>query len=171
MELQEANPPEGSLRDFVTGLYSRPHLISRMRENMARLDRSKEKMAVILWDIEGFGAFNNEFGQKHGNELLRKVAETIKKCLRVYDEAFRSGNDEFCALLVPADEKIAMDVMSRVKKVVAEHLFDHGTMYAKHNFQLASGVVFYPSPEKLPEALLYAAGQALYKSRIEKEAK
>lgn len=166
---EQLSPPQDSLRDTVTQLYNRRHLLRRLQEMMARVDRQKkERMAVILWDIEGFGEFNNQYGQGEGDEFLRRVASTIRQALRVYDEAFRSGSDEFCALLMPADEKIAGDVMERVRRVVSTSLFDAGTPYEAHKFSIWSAAVFYPSAEKMPEALLHAAEQALYKAQRQK---
>jgi diguanylate cyclase (GGDEF)-like protein len=141
-------------------------LLRRLQEMMAKSERTKERLALVLWDIEGFGQFNNQYGQGEGDEFLRRVAGTIRQALRVYDEAFRSGADEFCALLVPADEKIASDVMERVRRVVSTSLFEAGTPYGSHKFTIWSAAVFFPSEEKLPEALLHAAEQALYKSQL-----
>jgi diguanylate cyclase (GGDEF)-like protein len=166
MAEQVSPPPQESLRDQVTQLYNRRHLLRRLQEMMAKSDRQKERMALVIWDIEGFGQFNNEFGQGEGDEFLRRVAATIRQALRVYDEAFRSGADEFCAILAPADEKIAGDVMTRVRRIVSTSLFEAGTPYGTHKFAIWSAAVFFPSEEKLPEALLHAAEQALYQSQI-----
>src|SRR5258708_1510250 len=87
----ESGAPETSLKDAVTGLYNRKHLLQRLQANIARCDRSKEKMALILWDIDGFVDFNNTFGQQEGDRFLTKVADTVTRCLRPYDEAFRTG--------------------------------------------------------------------------------
>jgi len=153
------------LRDDITSLYNRPQLMVRLQELMARCDRNHERLALILWDIDGFMSFNNQYGKDQGDIFLGKVAESIKGCLRTYDEAFRCGADEFCAVLMPADERIAKDVTSRVSQTVSRHLFEGKAEYADKEFSISNGVVYYPSEHKLPEALLYAAGQVLYKTR------
>jgi diguanylate cyclase (GGDEF)-like protein len=159
-------PPEDSLKDPVTGLYNRKHLLQRLQEEMARRDRTNEKMAVILWDIDGFIDFNNAFGQNEGDRLLKKVGETVRRSLRVYDEAFRSGADEFCAILLPAEGGSAQEVTRRVRHVVEKELFKNDPEYNDCSFSISSGIAFYPSEQKLPEALLHEAGQALYQSRL-----
>jgi diguanylate cyclase (GGDEF)-like protein len=166
----EALGPEGSsreaaLRDSVTGLYNRRHLLQRMEESIARCNRESLRMALILWDVDGFVDFNNTFGKAEGDKLLAKVAETIRKALRVYDEAFRCGPDEFCALLVPGDESVAEEVDRRVTDFVARELFQNDPAYAERRFSLSSGIVYYPGENQVPEALLHAAGQAMYRSR------
>jgi diguanylate cyclase (GGDEF)-like protein len=157
---------ETALRDEVTGLYSRRHLLQRLEENMARCNRNNERMAVILWDIDGFVEFNNSFGQSEGDKLLRKVAETVRKSLRVYDEAFRCGPDEFCAIVIPGDESVAAEVDRRVTSIVGRDLFENDPIYAGRRFTLSAGIVYYPGDTHVPEALLHAAGQALYRARL-----
>lgn len=163
-------PSENSLKDAVTQLYNRKHLLSRLDENMARSNRTKERMAVIVWDIDGFVSFNNQFGQDEGDRLLRKVTEVIRRSVRTYDEIFRSGPDEFCAILIPANDDIAPEVTRRVGQAISQDLFEPGTEYANRHFSISSGLVFYTEGDQVPEALLHSAGQALYQSRKSKEA-
>lgn len=161
---------ELSLKDPVTGLYNKKHLMQRLQESMARNDREKKQLALVLWDVDGFTKFNNDFGSREGDRLLQQVATSIKKSVRVYDEIFRSGPDEFCAILGPADSEIAQQVTRRVSDLVSKELFQGSSEYAQQNFSLTSGFVFYPdanlpgSHEFSPDALLHAANQALYKA-------
>jgi len=157
---------ETALRDEVTGLYNRRQLLQRLEENVARCARSGERMAVVLWDIDGFVDFNNTFGQAEGDNLLRKVSETIRKTLRVYDEAFRCGPDEFCAVLIPGDESVAAEVDRRVTAIVSLELFQNDPKYAERRFSLSTGIAFFPGDAEVAEALLHAAGQALYRTRL-----
>lgn len=161
---------ENALRDEVTGLYNRRHLLQRIEENMARCNRENLRMAVILWDVDGFVAFNNSFGQSEGDKFLKKVAEMIRKALRVYDEAFRSGPDEFCALLIPGDEAVADEVNRRVTQFVSKELFQNDAAYAERQFSLSTGIVFYPGEYQVPEALLHATRQELYANRKKRAA-
>jgi diguanylate cyclase (GGDEF)-like protein len=154
-----------SLRDGVTGLFNRKHLIYRMTALMSQCTRDNETLAVVLWDVDGFVDFNNQFGQRAGDQFLLKVAEAIRSSLRPYDEAFRVGGDAFCALLKPAKEKLANDVMDRVRKTVVDNVISSNQEYSQRPFSISTGVVFYPGEHQLPEALLHAAEQALYKTR------
>lgn len=157
---------ENSLRDTVTALYNRKHLLQRLQSNIARCDREDTRMAVILWDIDGFVDFNNRFGQQEGDRFLKKVAETVTRSIRSYDEAFRVGPDEFCAVLAPADETVAAEVTRRVSDSVSKNLFGENSEYAGKAFSISAGVVFYPGDHKMPEAILHEAGQALYRGRM-----
>jgi diguanylate cyclase (GGDEF)-like protein len=162
---------EDSLKDGVTQLYNKTHLMQRLQDHIGRADRDKKTFSLVLWDIEGFSSFNNEFGQKEGDRLLRRVAVNMRKAVRGYDEIFRCGPDEFCAILLPADPEIAKQVTARVSQLVSKELFEEGE-YAPRKFSLPAGMVFYPeeapSPasDRSPDALLHAVNQALYKARL-----
>lgn len=163
---ESVKPSEASLQDNVTGLYNKKHLLQRLQDNMSRCDRERKSMAVILWDIDGFVNFNNRYGQAEGDRFLKKVAETVRRSIRAYDEAFRAGGDEFCAILYPADDKVADDVTERVSQVISKSLFEGDKDYMGQSFSISAGVVFYPGHGTLPEALLHAATQALYQARM-----
>ncbi|MCB4756163.1 MAG: GGDEF domain-containing protein [Elusimicrobia bacterium] len=157
-----------SLTDPVTELYNRKQLFRRAQEQVARCDRTRETIALVLWDIDGFIEFNNQYGQAAGDQFLRKVAEQIRQSVRTYDEAFRSGPDEFCALLMPADVKTAEEVTRRVSEAVSKKLFADDPTYAHHRFSISHGIVTYPGTDKHPEALYHSATQALYRyQRVE----
>ncbi|MBS1984338.1 MAG: diguanylate cyclase [Bdellovibrionales bacterium] len=153
------------LRDSVTGLFNRKHLLYRMSALMSQVTRSHAMLAVVLWNIDGFVDFNNQFGQQEGDQFLKKVAEAIRGSLRPYDEAFRVGGDEFCALLMPATEKLSQNVMDRVRSMVEQNVITSNDQYKGRKFTISSGTVFYPGEHNLPEALLHAAQQELYKNR------
>jgi len=165
MSVESNLPSERSLQDEITGLYNFRHLLRRLRENMERCRRGKDTMFLILWDIDGFSRFNNEYGKAQGDELLRRVAAIINRHVRAYDEVFRSDDDEFYAILSPSDESVAAQVTHRVSQSVSRELFEPSAPYANYHFSMSSGAVPYPSDADLPEALIHAAVQALFKSR------
>lgn len=158
-------PPDTSLRDAVTGLYNLKHLVQRLSDLMVRAGREQCEFALILWDIDGFIRFNNDHGQKAGDDFLKNVANLIKRVLRPYDEAFRTGPDEFCVILFPADSSVAEEVMSRVKESVSSGLLTGPSIPSNPQFSISGGVVYYPHEARLPEALVYAAQQELYKAK------
>ncbi|MFN0117793.1 MAG: GGDEF domain-containing protein [Elusimicrobiota bacterium] len=155
-------PVADPFRDSVTGLYSLELLRQRIKEVMAKSNRSHEKWALILWDIDGFISFNNKFGRSSGDLLLKKVGESIRASLREYDEAFRGETDEFYAIVQPSSPESAQQIISRVSDTVSRNLFDKNTEYADHSFSLSAGVVFYPGENSIPEALIHAAHQDMY---------
>jgi len=162
---EELNSELLTIVDPVSELYNQNQLLRRLRENMAVCDRGHKSMALVLWDIDGFMDFNNRFGQSIGDVFLKKVADVIKGSVRVYDEAFRFGPDEFCAILSPCDQKTADDVTQRVGEAVSKLVFTDDPAYTGVAFSISAGVSFYPTHGRLPDALIHAAQQALFQVR------
>jgi diguanylate cyclase (GGDEF)-like protein len=97
------------------------------------------------------------------------VALIIRKTLRAYDEAFRAGPDEFCAILSPCDQQIADEVMQRVRDAVAKTLFENEGEYSGRQFSISCGLVFYPGEQNVPEGLLHAAREDMYKKNSQRK--
>ncbi len=156
---------DSTFRDPITGLFNVRHLHYRLTQFVARAKRENHVLGIILWDIDGFIQFNNKYGQKEGDIFLTKVAGVLQKNLRVYDEAFRSGPDEFCVIMFPATQAHVSEVKKRVQESVSRNLFEDKAEYSHEKFSISAGVSFFPGPGELPEALLHAAKQDLFHSR------
>lgn len=81
--------------DVLTGLPNRIVLEEHLDMELARAQRSRMHVAVILLDLDNFKRINDSLGHMAGNELLRSVALRLKSCLRSNDIIVRYGDDEF----------------------------------------------------------------------------
>jgi predicted signal transduction protein with EAL and GGDEF domain len=75
-ELESANTrlKETSFKDEVTGLYNRRFFTIRLDEEMQRHRRFNHPVSVVLIDLDGFKAVNDDLGHAEGDESLRDVA-------------------------------------------------------------------------------------------------
>ena len=69
-------------------------------------------------DIDNFKIVNYRFGHKTGDQLLRSVADTVRKNLRKLDIVSRFGGDEFTILLPETGAEAAQTVLSRMRNVL-----------------------------------------------------
>ena len=89
-----------SYHDQLTGLYNRRFY----EEELKRLDTERNlPMTIVMGDVNGLKLINDSFGHVMGDELLKKVAEVIKKGCRTDDIIARLGGDEFVILLPKTD--------------------------------------------------------------------
>ena len=100
-----------SYHDQLTGLYNRRFF----EEELIRLNEKKNfPLTIVMADVNGLKLINDSFGHAVGDELIKKVAEIIKKGCRVNDIAARLGGDEFVILLPNTDgyetEKIVKNI-------------------------------------------------------------
>ena len=120
--LMEANERLARMtrRDALTQLHNRRHLLERLEAELARVRRG-HPMAVLMLDLDGFKAVNDDLGHLAGDETLRKVAAALRDQVRETDVLGRYGGDEFLALLTDADPGEVASVAERLRAAVAEH--------------------------------------------------
>ena len=100
--------------DQLTGLYNR-----RFYEiELERLDTTRDlPLTMVMGDVNGLKLINDSFGHAMGDELLKKVAEVIKKGCRADDIIFRMGGDEFVILLPKTDAFETEIIIKRITEL------------------------------------------------------
>src|SRR6185436_553464 len=71
------------------------HLLAAMRGKAGDVGCP---VTLLLFDIDGFKSYNDTFGHKMGDEILRQTAELMKRCVRDHDLVARLGGDEFAVV-------------------------------------------------------------------------
>lgn len=84
-----------SITDELTTLYNRRHINEVVKEQYSILQRYQKASSCIMIDIDFFKHINDSFGHQAGDEVLRKVAQTIKNNIRTTDFGGRWGGEEF----------------------------------------------------------------------------
>ncbi len=107
--------------DELTGLANRASFLERLEGAIARADLEGSGVAVLYLDLDSFKEVNDSFGHGVGDELLKAVAERLRRAVRFAAHSVaRLGGDEFCAMLEgAADAGEAEDVVARVAKHLA----------------------------------------------------
>ncbi|HEY6546660.1 MAG TPA: diguanylate cyclase, partial [Vicinamibacteria bacterium] len=85
--------------DSLTGLSNRSFFLETLVQVLLRAERRKTRVGLIFVDLDGFKAVNDNLGHDVGDQLLRVVAERLRKTTRRTDSVARIGGDEFTVLL------------------------------------------------------------------------
>lgn len=89
---------DATIRDPLTGLFSRALLHDRLHEEVARARRYGDPVGVLLVDLDYFKSVNDAFGHPRGDEVLRELGARLLSALRATDLPFRYGGDELVVL-------------------------------------------------------------------------
>ncbi|MFP3534667.1 GGDEF domain-containing protein, partial [Burkholderia sp. SIMBA_042] len=59
-------------------------------------DEQSKLAVLIMFDIDHFKRFNDDFGHQKGDEVLKLVAQKVQNCVQEQYNAYRFGGEEFC---------------------------------------------------------------------------
>ncbi|HLE60952.1 MAG TPA: GGDEF domain-containing protein, partial [Thermoanaerobaculaceae bacterium] len=104
--------------DPLTGAYNRRFLEEFLNREMARSRRSRQPLSVLMLDLDGFKAFNDEHGHLAGDEVLAAVAQSLRSAVRTSDVVARYGGDEFVVVLPNTPGEAARRVARELRRVV-----------------------------------------------------
>src|SRR5579863_1925796 len=158
------------LTDFLTGFHNRRYLHARLREELARAQRSRSSLACLMIDVDHFKRINDGFGHLAGDEVLREVAHRIDAEMRISDTGARFGGDEFALVLSQATLAEAERVAGRVLHAVRSQPIPFGKGVTE-TVTLSIGVAAAkPGTGKrdykvLAERLMAEADAALYRAK------
>src|SRR5687767_8684743 len=105
--------------DFKTGLLSDRHFRKVLHVEWKRAQRHHDSLSLMLVDVDNFKVINDTTEYAFGDEVLRRVAATLKQGLRETDFAARYGGDEFVLLLPQTSPAEAVQTAIRLRKLVS----------------------------------------------------
>ncbi|MDH3345379.1 MAG: GGDEF domain-containing protein [Desulfobacteraceae bacterium] len=151
-----------ALTDELTSLYNRRSFDLRLIEETSRADRYKQKLSLIMIDLDDFKRHNDTYGHQTGDKLLEELADMIRKSIRESDSAFRFGGDEFAVLLPVCDIKNAEHIAQKLVEKVSTHQFKNVEGHRIDKVTISCGVACYK--EKL-EAFVAEADKHLFAAK------
>jgi diguanylate cyclase (GGDEF)-like protein/PAS domain S-box-containing protein len=109
-----------AFHDGLTDLANRALFRDRLDQALARSERSRELLAVLLVDLDGFKQVNDSLGHDAGDQLLQQVATRFAAVTRAGDTLARLGGDEFALLVEGANEAAAVELADRLLESLSE---------------------------------------------------
>lgn len=150
---------DASLHDSLTGLSNRVMCLEHLSKALARAKRSKQNLAFLFLDLDGFKAVNDNFGHLAGDNLLRTVAERLLSSVRAGDVVSRFGGDEFTVILESYEQDQLPDIAERITRILElPVVLDEGTV----QISVSIGIASYPESALEEESLIQKADAAMY---------
>jgi diguanylate cyclase (GGDEF)-like protein len=163
MMRQRAELAHVATHDPLTGALNRRTLERNYDRLAATALRAHRQVGVVAIDLDRFKNVNDVHGHAAGDELLRRVAETLWLTVRPSDVVARIGGDEFIVLLADVTESQAREISERVFSALdgSSFLVADGVEIAAHcsvGFAMAT-------PDEVIDAALARADGAMYRAK------
>jgi two-component system cell cycle response regulator len=142
-----------ALSDALTGLPNR-RALSRHLDRAIALADDERPLVLVLFDLDGFKAYNDAFGHPAGDELLVRLGGNLRRYLDGRGTAFRMGGDEFCAVFTPG-ESVAEPIIAGAGAALSER----GEGFA---IGCSYGSIFLPREAQSATEALRIADQRMY---------
>jgi diguanylate cyclase (GGDEF)-like protein len=133
--------------------------------NLAK--RKGYPLSIIIIDIDDFKNYNDEYGHLKGDEVLMKVANSLKSCLRrATDHIFRYSGEKFAAIL-PDTDKPGSKVVSENMRLAIENLnIEHKKSETADHLTISIGTsTEIPTNKKEIDTFISEAEEALLKAK------
>lgn len=155
---------EKSMKDALTGAYSKAALLDKGPEVMRRAQTQNESLTILVFDIDHFKSVNDKYGHPGGDYVLKELGRLIiNKVVRSEDFFARYGGEEFVLILLNSDKVIGLEVAERLRANVQSHIFNfNGTLIP---ITISVGVAERQAGEPDWEHLFKRGDDALYKSK------
>jgi len=152
---------ELAMLDPLTGLHNRRYAQDRLVAEIARAQRQKSSLTVLMMDVDDLKQINDRWGHAAGDLVLKTFGNRLGKAIRGSDLAVRIGGDEFVALLPECDPNQVRHVLDRLAALEVQ------VEAQKISFRFSAGWADYQVGET-PEQFLERADHALY---VEKQSR
>lgn len=149
-----------SFLDPLTKLYTRYYFIEKLSQMFRRAIKFNEKLSVVMCDLDHFKKINDTYGHLIGDEVLKKIAQILRRNVRMTDVIGRYGGEEFIIFLPYSSSKQAYEIAERIRKKIEK--LDEFPFKVTMSFGIAS----YPETKvNSPDELIHHADDALYKAK------
>ncbi len=163
---------EDSLTDPLTALPNTRSLFQHLARELARAERHKSEVSLVVMDLDDFKEINDSFGHRVGDWALREVARVLRSAIRPYDMCVRYAGDEFIVVLSGCGRSEAESKRLELQAAVGRILLDveEGRRVP---LSISAGLAVFPQDGDNYDALVAKADRQMYedKSRRKNDAR
>lgn len=144
-------------KDSATGLMNKRAIMEYASQKIR--ESEDDRLALMVLDIDDFKNINDTYGHLFGDQVIFKIAETIKRIVGLRGMVARFGGDEFVVLLENCDE---FTMNNMLKTIYGEIGLMFKDTHENFHVTLSTGVSEYPKDGMTYEELFQKADKALY---------
>lgn len=163
MNLRE-NLRRQSIIDALTGLYNRRFLDETLARELIRANRQGSTLSLVMLDVDHFKRFNDNHGHEAGDQVLRHIAQLLRKSLRGSDLACRFGGEELTLIMPETSLEDARAKCEALREQIAELTVRVGGAVLPA-VTVSMGLAAFPLHGEQAETLIQQADAALYRAK------
>lgn len=114
---------ELSIIDDLTGLYNFRHFYFQLRIELDRSNRYDQPLTLLMLDLDDFKVFNDTYGHVEGDQVLRRLGQVARRCIRETDFAYRYGGEEFAVILPVTTKENGAIIAERIRTEFRQEVF------------------------------------------------
>jgi diguanylate cyclase (GGDEF)-like protein len=153
-----------SLTDPLTGLPNTRSMFQHLTRELARAERLKAEVSLLVMDLDDFKAINDNYGHHIGDRALREVAAVLGAAIRPYDMCVRYAGDEFIVVVSGCGREEAESRRRELKKAVDLIVFEPRAG-ERLSLSISAGAAVYPHDGDSYESLLAKADSRMYRDK------
>ena len=150
---------EVATHDEKTGVYNSRFFENILEMEIAKVKRGKEKLSLLMIDIDFFKGINDKYGHIKADELLIRLTQILTKQFRKSDIISRFGGEEFFILLPGTSLTKAKKIISRLRTAIKSD-----RMLKKHKVTISGGLTEFRKKDT-KNTFKKRADKALYKAK------
>lgn len=154
-----------AITDGLTGLYNYRYFQTLFEREFKRAVRYKRPLSLLMIDIDNFKLYNDTYGHRQGDYIIRTIANIIRQNCRDVDIVVRYGGEEFAVLFPETTIDEALKIAERIRKAVAEYPFANKHSQPGGVLTVSMGVAGYPYDAQSETELIDHADLALYRAK------
>ncbi|MFL6143412.1 MAG: diguanylate cyclase [Labedaea sp.] len=154
--------------DEKTRLANAMHWTDLARRELSRAERDSTPVGILMLDLDHFKRVNDTYGHLAGDDVLKAVADAIRRESRDYDVAGRFGGEEFVLLVPGINTENLLTRAERLRDRIKDlkvHTTGNGGRVEIANLTASIGAVSYPGGGRQLDTLLLAVDAALYEAK------
>ncbi len=151
--------------DGMTSLYNYRFFKEMLKHEVDRHTRYNRSLTLLMIDIDDFKKINDSYGHLVGDQVLKQIADLLKKSIRSHDLVARYGGEEFAVILPETMEEEAIKVGERIVTTIREYQFNLIEGSPAESLSVTVGLASFPKDAEEVEQLVENSDQALYKGK------
>ena len=154
---------ELSIIDDLTQLYNSRHFYFHLKNEMERSNRYGQPLTLLLLDLDNFKHYNDTYGHVEGDQVLWRLGQVVKRCLRETDFAYRYGGEEFTVLLPVTTSVEGFITAERIRTEFRKERFTPAPDQVVH-VTVSIGLAQYKPPEEM-KVFVHRVDQLMYQGK------